>query len=471
MEVDGVPRNPFPARVLNLSLGSPGPCPNSYQDAIDVLAARGVLVVVSAGNEGNSVAAPANCRGVVAVAGLRHAGTKVGYSSLGPEITIGAPAGNCVNPGGACLYSIDTTTNTGTMQPAAHTYTDSIDFNVGTSFSAPLVAGVAGLMFAVNGSLTPPQVIERLGEGAKLPFPRSSDATVPDCHVPISPFDLQLTECNCTTGTCGAGMLNAPGAIDAALRPVVAISAPSVASAGDVATLSAVGSAAACGHDVSGFSWSVVADTTGGFGFTQRSPAEIEFVVPSTGSAVLEVIVTDNAGRADATTVTISPTSVSTVAPAILQPACLLDDLAGRITFEVTVAPTAATVATGASLSFAASISNTTADAVSWEIDGVPGGNAIVGTIDASGHYAAPSAVPDPAQVTVTAVSIADAQLSASAVVTVVAAADPGGNGGTGTPPRNTGGGGGGAPDLPTLACLVVLLLFRYQRNRKGVLS
>ena len=84
---------------------------------------------------------PANCAGAVAVAGLRQVGTKVGYSSLGPEVIVSAPAGNCVNTGAGqpCLFSIVTTTNTGTTVPATNTYTDENNFNVGTSFSAPIV--------------------------------------------------------------------------------------------------------------------------------------------------------------------------------------------------------------------------------------------------------------------------------------------------------------------------------------------
>ncbi len=57
----------------------------------------GVLVVASAGNESGPVDAPGNCPGVLAVAGLRNVGTEVGYSSVGPQVGISAPAGNCVN--------------------------------------------------------------------------------------------------------------------------------------------------------------------------------------------------------------------------------------------------------------------------------------------------------------------------------------------------------------------------------------
>ena len=96
--VPGAPINPTPARILNLSLGGSGACSAAYQAAVNEITARGVLVVVSVGNEGGAVASPANCAGVLGVAGIRHAGTKVGFSNLGPGTGIGAPGGNCVNP-------------------------------------------------------------------------------------------------------------------------------------------------------------------------------------------------------------------------------------------------------------------------------------------------------------------------------------------------------------------------------------
>ncbi len=113
MSISGVPDNPYPADIINLSLGGSGAsCPSDYQNLIGTLTSMGVLVVASAGNESGPVDIPASCPGVLAVAGLRNVGTKVGYSSLGPEVGIGAPAGNCVNTtaGSPCLRSIDTTT-------------------------------------------------------------------------------------------------------------------------------------------------------------------------------------------------------------------------------------------------------------------------------------------------------------------------------------------------------------------------
>ena len=133
-------------------MAAPDTCRSVYQNAITELTAAGVLVVVSAGNDSGPVETPANCPGVLAVGGLRHVGTKVGYSSLGPEISVSAPAGNCpdVDTTFLCSYSLVTADNTGLTVPASSSYTDDANYNIGTSFSAPIVAAVAGLMHAVN---------------------------------------------------------------------------------------------------------------------------------------------------------------------------------------------------------------------------------------------------------------------------------------------------------------------------------
>ena len=113
ISVPGVPVNTHPARVINMSLGGAGACEASYQSVLAQVTAAGVVVVASAGNDGLAVNSPADCPGVIAVAGLRHFGSKVGYSSLGPEVALSAPAGNCVNATGTCLYPLLTTRNTG----------------------------------------------------------------------------------------------------------------------------------------------------------------------------------------------------------------------------------------------------------------------------------------------------------------------------------------------------------------------
>src|SRR5205085_1083823 len=92
------------------------------------------------------------------------------------------------------------------------------------------------------------------------------------------------------------------------------------------------------------------------------------------------------------------------------------------ISVSVTASPTSATVAAGGTQQFTAMVQNTSNAAVTWQVNGMTGGNATVGTISSSGLYTAPGVVPNPATVTVTAVSQADATKSASAQVTITAA-------------------------------------------------
>jgi serine protease len=305
----GAPANPTPARVLNLSLGGQGACSRSYQSAIDEIVARGVTVVVSAGNDGSSVDQPANCRGVVSVTGVRHVGTKVGFANLGLDVTLAAPGGNCVNVGAGqpCLYSLDTTTNLGVTTPGENGYTDRVDnFNVGTSFAAPIVSGIAALMYSVNGNLSPAKLTERLRATAN-PFPTSSDPNVPTCRIPESSADLQLSECNCTTSTCGAGLANAPGAVDAALRPVAVVSAPSTAGAGQTVVLAGGGSLGADGRTIGGYEWTLVSGATS---LSAVTGSQTSFVAPDAGtSVVVRLTVTDDAGRRDSTDATVQVAS------------------------------------------------------------------------------------------------------------------------------------------------------------------
>ena len=197
----------------------------SYQDAVDEIVGGGTIIVVSAGNDaGHAVAAPADCRGVLAVAALRHVGTKVGFSNIGPEVAIAAPGGNCVNtaPGTPCLYPILTTSNSGTTGPQDSIYTDSFNISVGTSFSAPLVSGTVALMLSAQPSLAPAEV-KALLQATARPFPTTGadvssgpvNACMPDQY-DASSNPVDQLECYCTTQTCGAGMLDAGAAVTAA---------------------------------------------------------------------------------------------------------------------------------------------------------------------------------------------------------------------------------------------------------------
>jgi serine protease len=415
LHVTGIPDNIHPAQIINMSLGGQGACSPAEQTVISEVVAAGVTVVISAGNEGGPVDSPANCVGVAGIAGIRQAGTKVGFSSLGPQVALASPGGNCVNASGACLFSIDTSINNGTTTPGTNGYTDQMNPNLGTSFASPIVAGIAGLMASVNSNLQPAQLIARLKEGAK-PFPVSSDATIPNCHVPVSATDLQTAECNCTMTTCGAGMANAPGALRAALRPIAAVAVPVTVSAGQNVMLAGTGSAAACGHPITAYAWTNVGNSTNPIQNANMATATV--VAPSTGSITVRLTVTDDAGRTDSADVVVSTTAATTSAPANANSGKCP---ASALPVTVAVTPAIASVQTGAMQTFMAAVSNTSNTAVIWSINGVNGGNSTVGMITAAGVYTAPTSVPSPAAVTVKATSAADSTKAASATVTVVA--------------------------------------------------
>ncbi len=68
---------------------------------------------------------------------------------------------------------------------------------------------------------------------------------------------------------------------------------------------------------------------------------------------------------------------------------------------------------------FTAGVSGSSNTQVTWQVNGATGGSPAAGTIDNTGLYTAPGAVPNPATVTVTAVAQADVTKSGAAIVTI----------------------------------------------------
>lgn len=85
----------------------------------------------------------------------------------------------------------------------------------------------------------------------------------------------------------------------------------------------------------------------------------------------------------------------------------------------VTLNLTSTAVSVGGSVQFQALVVNTTNQTVTWEVNGITGGNTTLGTIDTTGLYIAPPVVPTPNAVTITAVSQADTSATATATVTI----------------------------------------------------
>ena len=337
--VAGVPDNTHPARVISMSLGSdcqvgqPCGCSAGFQSAVDDVIAAGAVVVVAGGNSvGGPVGEPGNCRGVVTVLAVRHAGTKVGYSDIGPEIGLAAPGGNCVNTaaGAPCLYPVLTATNTGFHGPANSSWFDSFTFEYGTSFSAPMVAGVAGLMFSQQPLLVPTQVVAALKASARR-FPTTGAGLgtdgkeVPVCHAPVAGKDQDQCYCPNDGSLCGAGMLDAGAAVALVSGPVAGITVSTASpTVGGAVAITGASSLAANGSSLVAYAWELVNGGGIVIGFDSATNARTASLTPTTaGSFTVRLTVTDNLGATAVATqvVTVAAAPVATPASEAVAPA------------------------------------------------------------------------------------------------------------------------------------------------------
>ncbi|MGW6130181.1 S8 family serine peptidase [Cellulomonas sp. NPDC055163] len=166
------------ADVLNLSLGGPDLSPVLLA-AMQAAVARGVVVVVAAGNDGSDVAqypaayAP-QVPGVLAVGATDDDGALTDFSSWGDWVSIAAPGSEIVGPALGGGYNQAS----------------------GTSLAAPFVSGTAALVLARTPRATPAVVEDRILSTARDAGPRGVD-----------PF-------------YGRGVLDAAAAVDAPARTV-----------------------------------------------------------------------------------------------------------------------------------------------------------------------------------------------------------------------------------------------------------
>jgi serine protease len=189
--VQGVPSNPHPAQVINLSLGGFGPCSQSMQTAVDFALSQGAVVVVAAGNDAvnlnQQAVTPANCNGVITVGASNRFGSRTGYSNFGRRIDLMAPGGD---QNGAIL----STHNMGQQTQGNPGYR----YLTGTSMAAPHVSAVASLILSINRNFPPLQVKDMIIRSTKM-FPTLS----------------------CDEDRCGSGLLDAQDAISLAQASTV----------------------------------------------------------------------------------------------------------------------------------------------------------------------------------------------------------------------------------------------------------
>jgi serine protease len=177
--IPGVPANPHPAQIINMSLGgySPGGCSRtSYPDAINKIKATGALIIVAAGNSNNEAAnyVPASCDGVMTVGAVGPYGYRASYSNYSFEykVDISAPGGDPKIYGEAA--GILSTVNSSKTDPGSGTF--SVGYGSGTSQAAPHVSGVASLALALDPQIAPELLAYSIRYGSRA-FPSDSPCT------------------------------------------------------------------------------------------------------------------------------------------------------------------------------------------------------------------------------------------------------------------------------------------------------
>jgi serine protease len=199
-EVPGVPKNAYPAKVLNMSFGvdeRPGKeqddCDLALQEALDFARSQGAVVLVAAGNENKleHFSAPAVCNNAIKVAATGPTGLRAYYSNYGPSIHFAAPGGDLYYGTQGGILS--------TVNPGGGYQNSGFDFFQGTSMASPHAAGVAGLIYALKEGAISPEKVENILIATTHRFGQSQDAN------------------NSCIGnkSCGTGILDAHNALKA----------------------------------------------------------------------------------------------------------------------------------------------------------------------------------------------------------------------------------------------------------------
>ena len=212
LSVPGVPANPTPAKVINLSVGTDSytPCRlrgqtlGATEVALADVKAAGVTVISAAGNFNvpANESYPGNCYPTINVGATAYSGDRASYSNYSVAdssgqmvgVDISAPGGDSKFPGDAPAGSkgkIISTWNDGKTVEGSPTY----QAEEGTSMATPVVAGVVALLYSVKPNLTFDQVWEVLSSTVTK-FPAGSVCEAKNI--------------------CGIGIVNAGAAVAAA---------------------------------------------------------------------------------------------------------------------------------------------------------------------------------------------------------------------------------------------------------------
>lgn len=216
VSVPGVPDNPTPAKVINLSLGgvSRAPvCDPQYQEVINAVTAKGTTIMVAAGNatEDTSYTTPANCDNVVTIGSTGPEGHRAMYSNFGDAVDLGAPGGNgaAVVNGNQVQWIPEnqywSTVDAGSRNPIGPGY----NWMEGTSMATPLAAGVVAMMYEANPSISPAEVERILKETAQ---PYTEEPYIAD-NFGFFPDGRPMYETSRTASQMGSGVIDACAAV------------------------------------------------------------------------------------------------------------------------------------------------------------------------------------------------------------------------------------------------------------------
>jgi serine protease len=167
-DVDGVPPNSTPSKVINLSLGYTYGDSSSqkgardsacvaYKAAAQTARANHAIVVAAAGNDGADadLGVPASCDGYLSVGATSLRGFSSWYSNVGSSVDLVAPGGDTLVEGSG--DSVLSLANTGTNGPKTNGYAR----YEGTSMAAPEVSAAAALLYSL-GETNPDDVTKTL---------------------------------------------------------------------------------------------------------------------------------------------------------------------------------------------------------------------------------------------------------------------------------------------------------------------
>ncbi len=311
LPVPGVPANPTPAQVINLSLGS-GPttaCDGTMQSAVDAVIAAGAVVVAATGNDGTiGISSPAKCTGVIAVTAHTINGENADYANIGaaggaaPQPTISSPGGGSPvflgnglpatddpNWFGYYVWSTILFGNTGPSSVDGSTPPRSgpaYSGFTGTSAATPQVAAVAALIKSMIPGASPTAIRNFIVSNVR-PHPAGGACATGGGFA----------------GQCGPGLLDANAAVRAAalVAPPIVLAQPQSVSVveGQAATFTVN----VVGAEPFRFQW--LRNGTPIAGANSASYTTSVLTVAADNGAVYSVVITNAAGSATSASATV----------------------------------------------------------------------------------------------------------------------------------------------------------------------